>query len=93
MDYSWSLLKFVKVILVITSVYWCAAAVDHGQLSLLLGYPAGPSGVMGSDEASVHAGFILVLFIILSIGGGVLAVVVVLFQSVSQHTQCHTHTH
>ena len=82
MDYSRSLLKFVKVILVIASVYWCVLLLIVA--SLLLGHPAGPFGLSGSDEASVHAGLILVLFIILSIGGGFLAVVVVLFQSVSQ---------
>lgn len=80
MDLSRSLLKFLKVILAFASVYWWI-------LLLVLSYiiyvqrPASTS----EPETSLHTSLILfILFAVLIAGGGVLAILLVLFHWISQ---------
>ena len=76
--YSRSLLKFVKVVLVVTAAYWCIL------LSVIVCMLFGNRSA-GGPEGDVHASLLLLFFVVLSIGGGVLAILTLVFQSVSQH--------
>ena len=77
--YSRSLLKFVKVVLVVTAIYW--SILLFVIVCMLLGSrPAAGAG----PEGDVHASLLLFFFVVLSIGGGVLAVLAFAFHSVSQ---------
>lgn len=77
MDYGWSLLKFVKVILVVTSVYWCIL------LSIIIYLLLGQCTASDPD-AAVHTGVIMILFVFLSVAGGVLIILAVAFRMLTQ---------
>ena len=80
MDYSWSLLRFLKVILIVTSVYWCIL------LSILVFLLLGQCSTGDFDHsAGVQAGLVMIVFIIvLSVGGGALVILLVAFHVLSQ---------
>ena len=81
MDYSWSLLRFLKVTLVVTSVYWFILL--SVLVFLLLGQCSSPRS--SGDSADVQAGLLTIVFIIvLSVGGGALVILLVAFHLLSQ---------
>ena len=78
MDYSWSLLRFLKVTLVVTSVYWCILL--SVLVFLLLGQCSSPR-----SSGDVQAGLLTIVFIIvLSVCGGALVILLVAFHLLSQ---------
>ena len=83
MDYSRSLLKFLKVVLVFTSVYWCILL----SVLLFLILEQGSTSRSTSDaDANSRAGPLMISFIIvLSVCGGALVILLVAFHLLSQH--------
>ena len=87
MDYSWpwSLLKFLKVTLVVTSIYWCILL--SVLVFLLLGQCSRPrsSGDVDSADGDTHTGLLTIVFVIvLSVCGGALVILLVAFRLLSQ---------
>jgi hypothetical protein len=84
-DYGWSLLKFLKLILVVTSIYWCVLL--SVLVFLLLGQCSSPrsSGADPDSTSDALAGLLTIVFvIILSVCGGALAILLVAFRLLSQ---------
>jgi hypothetical protein len=81
MDYSRSLLKFLKVVLVFTSIYWC--------ILLFLILESGSSSQLTSDrdgDANSRASPLMIgHIIVLSVCGGALVILLAAFHLLSQH--------
>jgi UDP-N-acetylmuramyl pentapeptide phosphotransferase/UDP-N-acetylglucosamine-1-phosphate transferase len=84
MDYSRSLLKFLKVVLVFTSIYWCILL----SVLLFLILEQGSTSQSTSDrdaDANSRAGPLMIgLIIVLSVCGGALVILLAAFHLLSQ---------
>ena len=82
MDFSWSMLRFLKVTLVVTSVYWCILL--SVLVFLLLGQCSNPRS-SGDSDSDAQTGLLTIVFIIvLSVCGGALVILLVAFHLLSQ---------
>ena len=84
MDYTWSLLRFLKLTLVVTSIYWCVLL--SVLVFLLLGQCSSQRSNGADSTSDAQGGLLTVVFvIILSVCGGALVTLLVAFHLLSQH--------
>lgn len=80
MEYTWSLLRFLKLTLIVTSIYWCVL------LSVLIFLLLGQCSSDADSTSAAQADLLTIVFvIILSVCGGALVILLVAFHLVSQH--------
>lgn len=82
MDYGRSLLKFLKVTLVVTSIYWCILL--SVLVFLLLGQCSSPRSSDDSADALQTDLLAIAFIIVLSVCGGALVILLVAFHLLSQ---------